>query len=162
MNALLLVSYSCLVIIGLAGTPFTTVSGGTSFVTTLPAAITEFSCTVTFGSMVTHPPMTTLSFIIEGVRRLFMGAVGTVTREAALQGTPAIIIHVLEKQHVNDFLAKKGFPIFKTELKNAIRLADKILGQKRNIKQLLAEPEDPRDTITKIIKKAVKTREHKL
>jgi len=73
MNASLFFSYSCLVIIGLAGTPFTTVSGGTSFVTTLPAAITEFSCTVTFGSIVTHPPMTTLSFIIDGVRHLLWG-----------------------------------------------------------------------------------------
>ena len=47
--------------VGFAGIPLTTVLGGTSFVTTLPAAITAFSCTVTFGSIVTHPPMTTLS-----------------------------------------------------------------------------------------------------
>lgn len=73
MNVFLLVSYSCLVIMGFAGIPFTTVSGGTSFVTTLPAAITEFSCTVTFGSIVTHPPMMTLSFIIDGVRHLLWG-----------------------------------------------------------------------------------------
>lgn len=73
MNSLLLVSYSCLVIIGFAGIPFTTVLGGTSFVTTLPAAITEFSCTVTFGSIVAHPPMTTLSFIMDGVRHLLWG-----------------------------------------------------------------------------------------
>jgi len=73
MNSFLLFSYSRVVIIGLAGIPFTTVSGGTSFVTTLPAAITEFSCTVTFGSIVTHPPMTTLSFIIDGVRHLLWG-----------------------------------------------------------------------------------------
>lgn len=73
MKAFLLFSYSCLVIMGLAGIPFTTVLGGMSFVTTLPAAITEFSCTVTFGSMVTHPPMITLFFIIEGVRHLLWG-----------------------------------------------------------------------------------------
>jgi len=72
-NVFLLFSYSCLVIIGLAGTPFTTVSGGTSFVTTLPAAITELACTVTFGSTVTHPPTTTLSFIIDGVGHLLWG-----------------------------------------------------------------------------------------
>jgi len=73
MKAFLLSSYSCFVIMGFAGTPFTTVLGGTSFVTTLPAAITEFSCTVTFGSIVTHPPMTTLSFIIDGVRHSLWG-----------------------------------------------------------------------------------------
>lgn len=56
-----------------AGTPFTTVSGGTSFVTTLPAATTEFSFTVTFGRIVTHPPMTTLFSIIDGVRHLLCG-----------------------------------------------------------------------------------------
>jgi len=73
MKAFLFLSYPCLVIIGFAGMPFITVSGGMSFVTTLPAAITEFSPTVTFGSIVTHPPMTTLSFIMEGVRHLLCG-----------------------------------------------------------------------------------------
>jgi len=68
MNAFLLSSYSFLVIIGFAGTPLTTVLGGTSFVTTLPAVTTAFSCIVTFGSIVTHPPITTLSFIMDGVR----------------------------------------------------------------------------------------------
>jgi len=73
MNTFLFVSYSCLVIIGFAGMPFTTVFGGMSFVTTLPAAITEFSLTVTFGSIVTQPPMTTLSFIMDGVKHLLCG-----------------------------------------------------------------------------------------
>ena len=73
MNSFLFVSYSCLVIIGFAGMPFTTVSGGTSFVTTLPAAITEFSLMVTFGRIVTHPPMTALSFIMDGVRHWLWG-----------------------------------------------------------------------------------------
>jgi len=73
MNAFLLSSYSFLVIIGFAGIPLTTVFGGMSFVTTLPAATTAFSWTVTFGSMVTHPPMTTLSFIMDGVRHRLWG-----------------------------------------------------------------------------------------
>jgi len=73
MKAFLFVSYSCLVIIGFAGMPFTTVSGGISFVTTLPAAITEFSPAVMLGSIVTHPPMTTLSLIMDGVRHLLCG-----------------------------------------------------------------------------------------
>jgi len=73
MNSFLFVSYSCLVIMVSAGTPFTTVFCGTSFVTTLPDAITEFSFTVTFGRIVTHPPIITLSFIMDGVRHLLCG-----------------------------------------------------------------------------------------
>ena len=73
MNSSFFVSYSFLVIIGLAGMPFTTVFGGTFFVTTLPAAITEFSPIVTFGSIVTHPPIITLLFINVGVRHLLWG-----------------------------------------------------------------------------------------
>jgi len=79
MNSFLLFSYSRVVIIGLAGTPFTTVSEGTSFVTTFPAAITELACTVTFGSVVTHPPITTLSFIINGVRHLLVESLNSLT-----------------------------------------------------------------------------------
>ena len=72
-NRFFLFSYSSLVIILLAGTPLTTIPDGTFFVTTLPAAMTEFSFTVMFGSIVTHPPMTTLSFIMGGVRHLLCG-----------------------------------------------------------------------------------------
>jgi predicted glycosyltransferase len=54
---------------------------------------------------------------------LFVGAGGTITREAALQGTPAIVVNVFRGQHVNDYLAEKGFPIFKTELASVFELA---------------------------------------
>ncbi|MGQ9726807.1 MAG: DUF354 domain-containing protein, partial [Candidatus Bathycorpusculaceae bacterium] len=84
---------------------------------------------------------------------LFVGAGGTITREAALQGTPAIIIDTFQKQHVNDFLAKKGFPIFKTKLSNVPKLAEKLLGKKKDIKHLLAELENPVDAITNIVEK---------
>ncbi|MEM2567403.1 MAG: DUF354 domain-containing protein, partial [Candidatus Bathyarchaeia archaeon] len=43
---------------------------------------------------------------------LFVGAGGTITREAALQGTPAIVVDMFQEQYVNDYLAEKGFPIF--------------------------------------------------
>lgn len=68
MKARLFVSYVCLVIMILAGRPFTMTPSGMFLVTTLPAAITAFSPTVTLGSMVTAPPITTLSSIVEGVR----------------------------------------------------------------------------------------------
>jgi predicted glycosyltransferase len=84
---------------------------------------------------------------------LFIGAGGTITREAALQGTPAIIVNTFYKQHVNDFLVKKGFPIFKTKLSNVLKLAEKLLGKKKDVKSLLAEMENPVDIIAKLVEK---------
>ena len=82
---------------------------------------------------------------------LFVGVGGTITREAALQGTPAIIIKLYPKQHVNDFLAEKGFPIFKIGMSEAPKLAQKLLGQKQNVRHLLEKLENPVDTIQKIV-----------
>jgi predicted glycosyltransferase len=87
---------------------------------------------------------------------LFVGAGGTITREAALQGTPAIIVNTFQKQHVNDFLAIKGFPIFKTELSEVPRLAEKLLGKKKDVKHLLAELENPVEVIANLVKKLEK------
>lgn len=84
---------------------------------------------------------------------LFVGAGGTITREAALQGTPAIIAEIFPSQHVNDFLAEKGFPIFKAKSSGVLRLAEKLLGEKRNVKHLLAELENPVGVIVDIVRK---------
>jgi len=81
---------------------------------------------------------------------LFVGAGGTITREAALQGTPAIVINVFQKQHVNDYLAEKGFPIFRTELSNVFDLAKKVLGNKKNVSNLLNGLENPVNVIVSI------------
>jgi predicted glycosyltransferase len=83
---------------------------------------------------------------------LFVGVGGTITREAALQGTPAIIVNVFKDQYVNDFLIDKGFPIFRTEPSDAMALAEKLVGKKYDVKHLLDKLEDPVDTIEKIIK----------
>ncbi|MEM2995184.1 MAG: DUF354 domain-containing protein [Candidatus Bathyarchaeia archaeon] len=82
---------------------------------------------------------------------LFIGAGGTITREAALQGTPSIIIDVLPKQYANDFLAKRGFPIFKTSASNVLKLAEKLIGKKYEVKPLLDKLENPVDVIEKIV-----------
>lgn len=82
---------------------------------------------------------------------LFVGVGGTITREAALQGTPAIIIKLYPEQHVNDFLAGKGFPIFKTDRSEVPKLAEKLLGEKRNVKHLLDKLENPVDVIERIV-----------
>lgn len=84
---------------------------------------------------------------------LFVGAGGTITREAALQGTPAIIVDMFQNQHVNDFLAKKGFPIFKTKMSDAPKLAEKLLGKKKDVKHLLAKLENPVDIIANLVEK---------
>ncbi|MEM0357291.1 MAG: DUF354 domain-containing protein [Candidatus Bathyarchaeia archaeon] len=82
---------------------------------------------------------------------LFVGVGGTITREAALQGTPAIVIDVFEEQYVNDYLAEKGFPIFKSDVSSVFALAKKVLGQKWNVQGLLAKLENPVDVILKIV-----------
>jgi len=84
---------------------------------------------------------------------LFVGAGGTITREAALQGTPAIIAEIFPSQHVNDFLVEKGFPIFKAKSSDVLRLAEKFLGEKRNVKHLLAELENSLDLIADVVRK---------
>ncbi len=90
---------------------------------------------------------------------LSVGVGGTITREAALQGTPAIIVEILPTQHVNEYLAKKGFPIFKTKPPSVLKLAEKLLGEKHNVKHLLAELENPVDVIADITEKIVKTKD---
>lgn len=83
---------------------------------------------------------------------LFVGVGGTITREAALQGTPAIVVKIFPDQHVNDFLVKKGFPIFETAtLSGAVKLARKHLGKKNNVRQLVDKLENPVDIIEKLV-----------
>jgi len=84
---------------------------------------------------------------------LFIGAGGTITREAALQGTPSITVNVFQKQQVNDFLAEKGFPIFKAELAHVPKLAEKLLGKKSKVAHLLARLENPVDIIAGLVEK---------
>jgi predicted glycosyltransferase len=84
---------------------------------------------------------------------LFVGAGGTITREAALQGTPAISININQKQPVNTFLAEMGFPIFKAELAEVPKLAEKLIKAKTNVEHLLAKLENPVDVIADVVKK---------
>jgi predicted glycosyltransferase len=84
---------------------------------------------------------------------LFVGVGGTITREAALQGTPAIVVNAFSDQHVNDFLTREGFPLFKAEASEAMKLAQKLIGEKQNVKHLLDNLENPVDIIEKIVNK---------
>jgi len=88
---------------------------------------------------------------------LFIGFGGTITREAALQGTPAIVINMFPGQYVNDYLAQRGFPIFKADAPSLMKLSAKLLGKKRNVKHLLDKLENPVDVITDVLKKEVQS-----
>jgi hypothetical protein len=81
---------------------------------------------------------------------------GTIAREAALQGTPTIIIPLINRFHVNDYLAKKGFPIFTVNLDKVPSYGKRVLGKRWNVKNLLENLENPVDVIESIIKEEVK------
>ncbi|MGQ9506359.1 MAG: DUF354 domain-containing protein [Candidatus Bathycorpusculaceae bacterium] len=93
---------------------------------------------------------------------LFVGAGGTITREAALQGIPAIAINIFQRQHVNDYLAEKGFPIFKADPLEVPTLAKKVIGKKWNVSHLLNELQNPVDTIAQIVKKLARVKDASL
>ncbi|MEM1581513.1 MAG: DUF354 domain-containing protein [Candidatus Bathyarchaeia archaeon] len=76
---------------------------------------------------------------------------GTISREAALAGTPSIVIDVFGKIHVNDYLANKGFPIFTVKPEDVIKNAENYLGRRFDVKSLLIDLENPVDVIENII-----------
>ena len=82
---------------------------------------------------------------------LFVGAGGTITREAALQGTPAIVVNVFQGQYVNDYLAEKGFAIFKVKISSVVEVARKLLGERKDVSDLVAKLENPVDVILEIL-----------
>jgi predicted glycosyltransferase len=76
---------------------------------------------------------------------------GTMAREAALQGTPSIVISTFTRSYVNEYVAKKGFPLFIVDSSRALSFAKKHVGCKRNVKEKLAELENPVDIIEKVV-----------
>ena len=84
---------------------------------------------------------------------LFVGVGGTITREAALRGTPAIVVDLFSGQYVNGFLAEKGFPIFRTAASEVMAVAKKEIGKKRDVKAKLEKLQNPVDVIADIVKK---------
>lgn len=79
---------------------------------------------------------------------------GTIAREAALQGTPSIVIPMFMKAkfyYTNNYLSKLGFPLFMVDPSETLKYSRKYVGLKRDVKELLDELENPIDTIEKII-----------
>ncbi len=83
---------------------------------------------------------------------LVIGAGGTICREAALQGTPSLVVRYVGRIYVNDYLAARGFPIHEVAPQEAdiMAKADELLGQKRDVSHLLAVLEDPVELIVKL------------
>jgi len=86
---------------------------------------------------------------------LVISAGGTLAREASLQGIPTIVIPSFKKIHVNDYLFKKGFPIFTISPDRILEYATRLLGKKRNVENLLKSLENPLDVIESVIKEEI-------
>jgi predicted glycosyltransferase len=76
---------------------------------------------------------------------------GTIAREAALQGVPSIAISDMAKTYVNQYVAKKGFPLFVTTPKKVFGLAKEFLGKQFDVKEKIGALENPVDAIEKIV-----------
>jgi hypothetical protein len=86
---------------------------------------------------------------------LVISAGGTLARESCLQGIPTIVVPSFEKMHVNDYLFRKGFPIFKIGPDKILDYAKKLLGKRWEVEDLLRNLEDPLDTIEKVVKQEI-------
>lgn len=81
---------------------------------------------------------------------------GTLSREAALQGTPSIVISTsFGRLYVNEYVAKKGFPLFTVPPAKVLSYAKKFLGKKFDVTGRLSELENPVDVIETTIKEGV-------
>jgi predicted glycosyltransferase len=82
---------------------------------------------------------------------LVVGFGGTMAREAALQGIPTLVLPAINNQPVNDYLTKKGFPLFKVEMTQLISKSKKLINKRWKTKSLLEKLQNPINTIEKIL-----------
>ena len=88
---------------------------------------------------------------LAGQADLVVSVGGTIAREAALQGTPSIVISQFGKIHVNEYLSRKKFPLFIVKPARIMEYAKRYLGKRFDVKTKLAELENPVDIIAQII-----------
>jgi len=81
---------------------------------------------------------------------------GTIAREASLQGIPTLVVSTFGKLYVNDFLSKRGFPIFTVTSDKVLDYARRFLGKKWDVRHLLKDLENPIDLIEKIINEEIR------
>ena len=82
---------------------------------------------------------------------LVISAGGTLAREAALQGVPSLVISEIGKTYVNEYLAKKGFPIFFIKPQKIFSYAKKYIGKRIDVSEKIRNFENPIDKIDKIV-----------
>ena len=82
---------------------------------------------------------------------LFIGTGGTISREAALQGIPTIVIPLISRYSVTEYLSKKGFPIFTVKPDEVFSYSKRLLGKKWDVTNLLENLENPVDIIEGIV-----------
>jgi predicted glycosyltransferase len=82
---------------------------------------------------------------------------GTLAREAALQGTPSIIVSTsLGRLYANEYVAKKGFPLFTVPESKVLEYVKRYLGKKFDTKEMLDKLENPVDVIERVVEEGVK------
>ncbi len=94
-------------------------------------------------------PFDTASLVANADLVLSVG--GTISREAALQGTPSVVLSDFGRIYVNEYLRRKGFPLFITTTSKAMLVARKHIGRRWDSKGKLEQLENPLETITKLI-----------
>jgi predicted glycosyltransferase len=107
-------------------------------------------------------PLTSKSFIdtadLVGSADLVVGVGGTIGREAALQGIPSIVVSARTRElrgrtYVNEFLSKKGFPLFIRPVTDVLATAKKHIGTKWNVRKEILQLENPALLIERIVQK---------
>jgi hypothetical protein len=86
---------------------------------------------------------------------LVISAGGTLARESCLQGIPTIVAPSFERIHVNDYLFKKGFPIFTISPDKILDYAKRLLGKRWNVENLLNNLENPLDAIERVVRQEI-------
>ena len=82
---------------------------------------------------------------------LVVGVGGTIVREAALQGTPSIALSGFGRLQVNEYLSKKGFPLYLVDSSRVLECAKQHLGKRVNVEAQLSDLENPVDVIEEIV-----------
>jgi predicted glycosyltransferase len=83
---------------------------------------------------------------------LLVSVGGTIAREAALQGTPSVVIAEFDVP-ANRYLSKRGFPLFIVDSSRVLQFAKKYIGKKFDVKTKLKQLENPVDPIEEVIAK---------
>ncbi len=94
------------------------------------------------------------SLSLAGEADLYVGIGGTIAREAALQGTPSIVIPSLGWSYVNNYVSEKGFPLFKVKPSEVLKYAKKYLGRRMDVSEMLAKLENPVDVVERLVEES--------